>query len=200
MSPIMNQYSLKGHVLKNEDWAKYLGVDIQTNLMWNKHIDRSVKKSNCMLGFLRRNLKIKDQETKSSAYFSLVRPSLEYCCTVWSPYTKDNIKKVHMVLRRAARYATNRYRNTSSVSDMLRDLHWTSLEDRRSKHQLVMIYTIVHGCVDIPACQYLTAPLRRNRLQDDNNCRQYQAKSDVFKYSFFPKTVVLWNSLPATIA
>jgi ribonuclease P/MRP protein subunit RPP40 len=92
-SPIINQYSLKGHILKNEDWATYLGVDIQASWMCNTHINRSVKKANSMLGFLRRNFKIQDQQTKSSAYFSLVRPSLEYCCTVWSPYTKISITK-----------------------------------------------------------------------------------------------------------
>jgi hypothetical protein len=153
-----------------------------------------------MLEFFRRNLKIKDQQTKASAYFSLVRPSLEYCCTVWSQYTiRDSIKKLEMVQRRAARYTTHRYRNTSSGSDMLCDLHSTTLEDRHSKHQLVLIYKIVHGLVDIPASQYLTAPLCRTRSQHDHKYRQYQAKTDLFKYSVFPKTVVLWNSLPATI-
>ena len=78
-------YSLKGHILQNEDSTKYLGVELQSILSWNRHIDQTVKKANSMLGFLRRNLRISNEHTKTSAYRSMVRPLLEYRSTVWSP-------------------------------------------------------------------------------------------------------------------
>ena len=81
-----------------------------------------------MLGFLQRNLRVNSRETKASAYFTLVRPNLEYCSNVWSPYTIQAKERIEMVQRRAARYATNRYRNTSSVTDMLEDLNWDTLD------------------------------------------------------------------------
>ena len=37
---------------------RYLGVDLSSNLDWKEHIDRTVKKANSVLGFLRRNLRI----------------------------------------------------------------------------------------------------------------------------------------------
>ena len=37
----------------------------------------------------------------------------------WNPHHKDQTRKLEMVQRRAARYTTNRFRNTSSVSSML---------------------------------------------------------------------------------
>ena len=101
-------YSLKGHVLQNKDSTKYLDVEIQSSLTWNRHIDQTVKKANSMLGFLRRNLRISNEHTKNSAYRSMVRPLLEYFSTVWSPYTQEDIKKIEMVQRRTARYVTNR--------------------------------------------------------------------------------------------
>ena len=36
-------YTLKGHVLQNEDYTRYLGVELQSNLSWNSHIDQTVK-------------------------------------------------------------------------------------------------------------------------------------------------------------
>ena len=42
-----------------------------------------------------------------------------------------------MVQRRAARYATNRYRNTSSMLD---NLEWETVESRRTTIQLVMFF------------------------------------------------------------
>ena len=49
-----------------------------------------------------------------------------------------------MVQRRAARYACNRYHNTSSVTDMLQTLTWPTLQQRRLKTKLIMFYKIVH--------------------------------------------------------
>jgi uncharacterized protein (UPF0305 family) len=46
---------------------------------------------------------------------------------------------IEMVQRRAARYVTNRYRNTSSVTSMLGDLEWDTLEIRRKKIRLTSI-------------------------------------------------------------
>ena len=71
-------------------------------------------------------------------------------------YTDQSKQKLEMVQRRSARYCTNRYHNTSSVTDMLQDLNWEMLESRRTKLQLVMIYKIMNDLVDIPADTYLT--------------------------------------------
>ena len=81
-NPVVREYSLKGHALTSEDSTGYLGVEMQTNMAWNKHMDQTIKKGNSMIGFLRRNLKVSNESTKTAAYLSLVRPILEYCCTV----------------------------------------------------------------------------------------------------------------------
>ena len=80
-----------------------------------------------MLGFVRRNIKIGNPQTRTNAYNTLVRPHLEYCSSTWDPYHADNINAIEMVQRRAARYVTNRYHNTSSVTSMLDDLGWETL-------------------------------------------------------------------------
>ena len=144
----MSVCSLKGHTIQMEDSTRYLGVELQSNMSWNRHMDQAVKKVNSTLGFLRRNLRVSNEQTKSSAYFSMVRPIVEYCSIVWNPYTTEYIKKVEMVQRRAARYVINRYHNTSSVTSMLDHLEWESLEARRAKNQLTMFFKIIHGLVD----------------------------------------------------
>ena len=199
-SPITFSYQLKGHVLELQDSTKYLGVDVQSSLSWKTHIDRISKKSNSMLGFLRRNLRSCSEETKANAYFSMVRSNLEYCSAVWSPNHKDQIRKIEMVQRRAARYTTNRFRNTSSVSSMLDHLQWESLESRRSKIQLTLFFKVIHNLIDIPADQYLTPSTSRTRATHSKRYRRFSPSTDSFKYSFFPRIVPLWNSLPAVIA
>ena len=102
-----------------------------------------------MLGFLRRNLRICSSKTKELAYKSLVRPIVEYASCVWDPYTNQDVDKIERIQRRAARFVLNRHRNTSSVSDMLEELQWTSLQDRRRSIRLTMLYKIQHGMAQV---------------------------------------------------
>jgi hypothetical protein len=44
--------------------------------------------------------------------------------------TTRYIDAIERVQRRAARFVTNKYRNTSSVGNMLQHLEWRSLSDR----------------------------------------------------------------------
>ena len=199
-NPTRFNYQLKGHILELQDSTKYLGVDLQSSLSWKNHIDRISKKANSMLGFLRRNLRSCKEDTKANAYFTMVRSNLEYCSSVWNPHHKDQVHKVEMVQRRAARFTTNRYRNTSSVSSMLDHLQWESLEARRSKIQLTLFYKVVHDLVDVPASQYLTPSTARTRSSHTKKFRQFSPSTDCFKFSFFPRTIPLWNSLPAVTA
>ena len=113
-TPVKFNYCLHGHLLESVDKAKYLGVAISEDLEWESHINNICGKANKTLGFLRRNLNIGSTSDKEQVYKSLVRPSLEYACSVWDPHLKSDINKIEMVQRRAARYVTNRQRNTSS--------------------------------------------------------------------------------------
>ena len=60
-----------------------------------------------------------------------------------------------MVQRRAARYTMNDYKYNSSVTSMLQELGWKTLEDRRKAIDLVMMYKIVNNAVDIPTSPYI---------------------------------------------
>ncbi len=190
---VQNDYILHGKTLATADSAKYLGVTIASDLRWNKHIDNIT--SNRTLGFLKRNLKINSTALKSTAYNTLVRPTLEYACTVWDPYTQGNISKIEMVQRRAARFVLGRYNNTSSLGDMLYELGWTSLQTRRQTLRLCMMYKIHEGLIAMDAQKFMTPLQRRSRHVNSNAYEIPGSKTDYHMYSFFPRTIREWNSL-----
>ena len=144
-------YILHGQVLCITDTTKYLGLTITSDLKWNSHIQKVTSKANSVLGLLRRSLRIASIAVKTQAYEALVRPHLEYACTVWDLHTcvLVNVRKLDSVQRRAARYVCNRWHNTSSVSTMLHELSWESLARQRERARLCIIYKVVHGLVDI---------------------------------------------------
>ena len=124
---------------------------------------RVTKKANSMLLFLSCNLRKASNETKAQAYMSMVRSNIDFCCTVWNPHQRDQKYQVEIVQHRAARFVTGRYRNTSSMTDMLDYLGWETHESRRTKLQLTVFYKIVHNLIAIPHSRYLIPASRKTK-------------------------------------
>ncbi len=125
--PLNNPYNLKGTVLEAVDTATYLGVVVAKDLAWNHHVHKTVSKGNRALGFIKRNIRTSYQAVKEKAYNTLVRPTMEYASSVWSPHQKELIKSLEMVQRRAARYVLHAYDWKDSVTEMLKILKWETL-------------------------------------------------------------------------
>ena len=129
--PIQNNYVLYGIDLEKVDSISYLGVTLTSNLKWYPHISTITGKANKVLGMIRRNLWSCPFDVKVTAYLSLVRPKLEYACQAWDPHFKKDIASLERVQRKAARFCSNNYHRTASVTKMLSDLEWDSLDLRR---------------------------------------------------------------------
>ena len=89
--PLQSQYTLHGQFLESVDSAKYLSVNISLDLNWNHQINEITGKTNGTLGFVKRNVKTKNEAVKELAYKTLARPQVEYASSVWNPHTKQNI-------------------------------------------------------------------------------------------------------------
>ena len=198
---ILFDYTLHQQKLEQVQSAKYLGLTITDNLDWGQHVSEISCKATKTMGFLKRNLALAPKHTKEVAYKTLVRPQLEYAAPTWNPYHKLQIQEVEKVQRTAARWTCRRWRNTSSVGDMLDELEWPSLEARREQSSLTFFYKIHSGTVSLDKDKYLTpAPnLQRTRASHDLQYTRYFAYSDALKNSFFPRTIPLWNSLPSSV-
>ena len=195
---ISHTYQLHGHTLEKADSAKYLGITIQNNLKWDKHINTITAKANQSLGFIKRNLKVHSPAIKEHAFKALVRPKLEYCNTIWDPHTQQQKLQIEKIQRRAARYVSNRYHNTSSVTDMMSDLNWAPLEVRRIRYRLIFFYKVIHHLVAIPYSNLLIPVDTRTRHTNPNSFRHIQTSKDCYKYPYFPRSITLWNQLPTT--
>ena len=171
---------------------------MQPTSVGKRHTNTVASKANKTLGFLRRNLKIGAISTKERAYKTFVRPQLEYACQVWDPYRVNTSKTLDNVQRRAARWVVNRHRQTSSVGDMLRQLNWTPLEERRKNIRLTTLHGYHHGEVAINSAQESTfqVPKHNTRSSHAHKYATETAYRDYRKYSFFPRTAPEFNELP----
>ena len=147
---IKTDYILHGQVLESVTCAKYLGVDISSDLTWNSHVDRITGNANRIIGFIRPNIKTKMPRVRETAYTTLARPQLECASAVWDPNTDKLIRQIDQVYRRAARWTVNNFCRQASVTGIIEKLGWRTLEQRRADARLCLFYKVVHGLVAVP--------------------------------------------------
>ncbi|XP_072051476.1 uncharacterized protein [Amphiura filiformis] len=200
--PIIGSYIIHNHTLEEVTSAKYLGVHIDSKLSFNTHVDTVVKKANSTNAFLCRNFRQCSRKIKKSTFTTYVRPIVEYAATAWDPHTRRNADKIEMVQRRGARFVTGIYDQTSSVTAMLKDLQWPTLESRRTQSRLAMMYRIRYNLVDINWRDHLTESSTRTRGHGSRFTLPH-CSTQVYASSFFPRTCRDWNNLafdPAHLA
>ena len=128
------------------------------------------------------DLKVGQEKNKTNAYFSLVRPQLEYATVLWDPYTQTYKNKIEMVQRQAARYVCNNYSCEASVTTMLKHPNWCSLQHRRANIRPVTFYKSLHGTVTLDFFPNLLITKK------------------FIQYRFLIHTIANWNNLPANSA
>ena len=198
---IQFEYSLHQQRLEQVQSAKYLGITITDNLDWGQHVSEISCKATKTMGFLWHNLAFAPRHTKEVAYKVLVRPQLEYAAPILHLYHATQIAQVEKMPRTAARWTCSRWRNTSSVGDMLDELEWPSIEARREQSSLAFFYKIHSGTVSLDKDKYLTpAPnIRSARAAHEFQYTRYHAYGEALNNSFFPRTIPVWNSLPSSV-
>ena len=131
---VIFKYNIHNVILQEFDSAKYLGVTIDSHLNWKSQCNNVSKKASFMLSFLERNFSKCPPKVKENLFNALVRPLLEYGCYVWDPYFDNQINRLEMINKRAARFITGNYKMIHGNTDKnMKSLGWSSLSQRRSK-------------------------------------------------------------------
>ena len=155
--------------------------------------------ANRTIGFLKRNLQIKQKHIKSNAYKTLVRPQVEYAAALWDPYTTTNKQKIEKIQRRAARYVCNNYSREASVTQMITELGWRSLEQRRADIRLILLYKVIHALVAVNFTSDLIPFIRATKHHHSMALRIPTETKLYIQQSYLPRTIVQWNSLPEAV-
>ena len=118
-------FASDNNVMSSASCIKDLGVFIDCDLSFSKHIDDITRR----------------------AYTTYVCPLLEYCTQILSPTYVTDIVKIEKVQK----YYTKRISSISNLSykQRLQCLKVDSLELRRLYFDMRMLYKIIHGLIDV---------------------------------------------------
>ena len=142
-----NTYTMEGANLSVTTEEKDLGVLVDNELNYEKHIRGIVNKANRMLGMIKIGFACLDKEIFLNLYPVLVRPLLEYCVQVWSPYKQKYIDLIERVQQRATKMVPGLRR--MSYDDRLKELKLTRLVERRFRGDMIEAYKILTYKEDI---------------------------------------------------
>ena len=134
---------------------------------------------------------------KKSAHTTLVRPLHEYSSSVWDPHTKTLVNKIEMIQRRAARFCHNDDKTIEKgcMSEMIGKLNLEPLTIRRTNRRFTIFHKAINGHLALPI-GHLQPDLLRTRHLNSQAYNAIHTSKDCYKYSFFPRTIKDWNSLP----
>ena len=108
-----------------------------------------------------------------------------------------------MVQHNAAKFVTNQYPRKKdfykfSISKLLHELDWDTLEERRNQTRLTMAYKITNGLLILepslmPKMQF-KRPVRECKVGSQNQLIEPHYNLDITGSTFFYSTPKLWNN------
>ena len=108
--------------IKRESFIKFLGVIIDKNITWNKHIELVENKISKNIGILYRASHYLDKKSLKNMHFSVIHNYVNYCNIAWASTTRTNLDKILKKQMHAVRIIFNKDKFTHS-KPLMRDMN-----------------------------------------------------------------------------
>ena len=175
---------------------KDLGVIMDPNLSFEKHIVEKIKKANSIAGLISRTINFKTKEIMILLFKALVRPIIEYGNVVWSPYLRKYIDQIEDVQRRFTKKIIGL--TDMNYGERLVQLKLPSLEYRRLRGDLIEVYKILHSMYDVcTVSKLLSLVPKSDPIRTRNHGLKLEKKrvnSRLFLNFFSNRVVNKWNA------
>jgi len=182
-----------------QDHQKHLGLILDPELAFDRHVDEKINKANRGIGLIRRLREFLPRDSLVTIYKAHVRPHLDYGDVVYDrPGNSTFSEKIESVQYGACLAITGCFRGTSREKIYL-ELGLESLADRRLSRRLIFFYKIINNFA--PA--YLSNVLPPQRGEEERRAGRrikppFEApfcRTERYRASFFPFCINEWNNL-----
>jgi hypothetical protein len=182
--------------LNSSDLERDLGVHVDSDLKFSRHVEIQVNKANKILGLIRRSFEYIDCESMKLLFTALVRPHLEFSNAAWSPRLEKDKQLIEGVLRRATKVVGGL--RDLDYEQRLARMKMPSMAYRRVRGDLIETYKYTHDLYKIEADLFT--------LDRESKTRGHAFKlkkprcNTTLRQNFFAQRVIeRWNHLPSSI-
>ena len=182
--------------LSASEYEKDLGVYVDHDLNFSKHIQTQVNKANRLLGLIRRSFTYLDKETMKLLFTSIVRPHLEFGNVAWSPVLKKHVQLIEQVQHRATKIIPGL--KGLDYEERLRILDLPSLAHRRKRGDLIEAYKFTHGLYNVN-CSMLEIDQSSRTRGHPYKLVKKSCNSNLRLNFFSMRVTNVWNSLPPEV-
>jgi hypothetical protein len=188
--------SFLGKSLRPADFAKDLGVTLDSHLNYDNHTSLLVSLCMNKLYQINRAKNSFDTKTLSEIISSLVISKILYCSSVWSNTSATNVKKVQSIQNFACKIIT-KSRKYDHVTPLLRKLNWLPVDKLLYFRDAVLMYKCVNNLAPDYLCNKL---IKRSSIHNRSTrtCDSLQIplfKTAAGQRTFAFRALHIWNNL-----
>jgi len=189
-------YKLGNKDLEVVKEQKDLGVQVSDNLKVRRQCSKAAGKGNRILGMIKRTFACRRRDIILPLYKSLVRPHLDYCKQVWSPYLRKDMDVLERVQRRATKLIEGYER--LEYEERLRRAQLTTMETRAGRADMTEVFKILKGFDKVNHKDFFQIDDGRRR---GHKLKLYKkrVRLNIAKYSFSNRICDRWNRLPEEV-
>ena len=197
-------FSIDNSLIPQTNSVKDLGIIITNNFKWRPYVSTIYSKAIYLVYQIIKSFKSRNYKFYVNQFKLFIRPLLEYNVNAWMPILKSDIRKVEQVqatfTRLVCRKLNIKYNN---YNHRLHILNLETLEIRRIKNDLIIIYKILNNLIDLKFDNFF----KFNQNLNYYNLRRHPlalakpplTKTSIRRNFFNNRCINLWNKLPEEI-
>ena len=171
--------------------VKLLGITIDKELKFDKHVNQVCSKANKKLSVLSRMRSFLSLEKRKLIFRSFIESQFKYCPLIWMFCSRKSNDKINRLHERSLRIVYNDYE--SSFEELLSRCNTFSIHDQNIHRLAIEIYKIANGLstreienlFDFKDQYTIHIPSVNTELKGKNSIRYFGA--------------VIWNAIPLSI-
>ena len=172
-------------------------VSYTTLLCFNEYVAEIVARAFQCVNLLLRSFSSGNVLILTKAYITYVRPLLEYCTYLWSPYQNYLIDKIERVQRYFSRRVL--FRTKLPYLTRLEVLKLETLEMRRIKFDLKLCFKIINVLCDLNFDEFFTFASSSVTRGHNYELIKPLSKNNWLLNFYSSRVVSYWNSLPPDV-
>ena len=186
--------------VKRVDHVKNLGVLMDSSLSLQQHVSKICQVCYYYITWIKRIRHTLDKTTTKLIVQALVISRLDYCNAILVGAPNHVIVKLQRVLNAAARLVSMVPRDTS-ITAVLKDLHWLPMKQRIQFKVAVLVFKALHDEAPVYMKDMLAiyTPPRALRSANKHLLTVKRTRTEIGKRAFSVAAPILWNSLPEKI-